>query len=214
MSSSTTSRVKRNTPTCLFYRGGHRAAWPFLMSDFKQRCAYSMQHISRAGGDRNMEVDHFNPNLKKEYFQEYLNFFLSTSHCNGSKSNRWPTNKERALGSRFLNCTKEIDYGVHIFEDPDTHELVGVTPEGRYHILNCDLNSPHFTLERTKRAACWEAIQNTPITANSFSLPPTFYPLLQVIEEMIPMIPYLSGEALERRRAKRLERDRGGIQSS
>jgi hypothetical protein len=62
-----------------------------------------------------MQVDHFNPNLKKNFLQDYVNLFLSTSHCNGSKSDRWPTNKERAKGWRFLDCTKEIDYGVHIF---------------------------------------------------------------------------------------------------
>lgn len=185
------------------------------MADFQKRCAYSMQHISRASGPRNMQVDHFNPNLKQEYFQEYSNLFLSTSHCNGSKSDRWPTNKERDNGSRFLDCTKEIDYGVHIFEDPDTHELVGVTPPGRYHVLNCDLNAPQFIDERTKRARYWEVLGGTPITSlKSFSLPPGLSELLQVVEEMIPPIPYLSGEALERRRAKRREREALSVQSN
>lgn len=213
MSNSTTFRVKRNTPKRLFTR--HRDAWPFLMADFQKRCAYSMQHITRAGGPRNMEVDHFNPRLKKRYFHDYSNLFLSTSHCNGSKSDRWPTNKERGKGWRFLDCTKEIDYEVHIFEDPDTHELVGATPEGRYHVLNCDLNAPHFVDERTKRAECWETLRNKPmISLKSFSLPPELRQLVQVVEEMIPMISYLSGELLERRRAKRRERDARPVQSS
>src|ERR1035441_6280578 len=96
MSNSTTFRVKRNTPNRLFTRHTCRDAWPFLMADFQERCAYSMQHISRAGGPRNMQVDHFNPHLKKKVFQNYSNLFLSTSHCNGSKSDRWPTNKDRS----------------------------------------------------------------------------------------------------------------------
>lgn len=207
MSNSTTFRVKRNPPVRLFTRHTYRDAWPFLMSDFQKRCAYSMQHISRAGGPRNMQVDHFNPNLKKKYFHEYSNLFLSTSHCNGAKSDRWPTNRERANNWRFLDCTKEIDYGAHILEDPDTHELVGVTPEGRYHVLNCDLNSPHFIEERTKRAEYWTTLHNMPVSMDSLSLPKELRQLLQVLEEMIPIIPYLSGEALERHRQKRRERD-------
>ena len=41
-----------------------------------------MQHISRTGGPKNMEVDHFNPNHKKDYFQEYSNLFLATNPFN------------------------------------------------------------------------------------------------------------------------------------
>jgi len=211
--STTTHRVKRSTPPRLFYQGRHREAFPYLMEDFQKRCAYSMQHITRAGGPRNMEVDHFNPNHKKDYFQEYSNLFLATGHCNGWKSDRWPTNKDRDLHFRFLDCTKDPDYGVHIFEDPDTHEVVGVTNEGRYHVRNCDLNAPHFIKERTERAAYWETLENTAMTSKvPFPLPPVFDKLFQdlqhVVGEMIPPIPYLSGEALEKRRAKRRERDR------
>lgn len=206
-------RVNRSTPPRLFYQGRHREAFPYLMVDFQQRCAYSMQHISRAGGPKNMEVDHFNPHLKKDHFQRYSNLFLSTSHCNRSKSDRWPTNKDRDKGIHFLNCTKEMDYGVHIFEDPDTHEAVGVTTAGRYHVLSCDLNAPHFIEERTKRAGYWESLSQTPITTKSpFPVPPIvdqiYQDLLEVANAMIPPIPYLSGQALVDRRAKRLERDR------
>lgn len=172
-----------------------------------------MQHISKAGGPRNMQVDHFNPNHKKDYFQEYWNLFLATGHCNGSKSDRWPTNKERSQGWRFLDCTKESDYGIHIFEDPDTHEVVGITNEGRYHVRNCDLNAPHFIKERTERAAYRETLNNTAMTLRvPFPQTPVVVKLFQdlhhVVDEMIPPIPYLSGEALEERRAKRRERDR------
>ena len=182
------------------------------MLDFQKRCAYSMQHISRAGGPRNMEVDHFNPNRKPDYFQEYSNLFLSTGHCNNAKSDRWPTNKDQDQGLRFLNCTKEQDYGEHILEDPDTHEVVGVTPAGRFHVLSCDLNAPHFIEERTKRAGYWQSLRNTPITTKTpFPLPQIvsqlYQDLLGVANEMIPPIPYLSGQALADRRAKRQQRD-------
>ena len=162
-----------------------------------------------------MHIDHFNPHLKKEYFQEYRNLFLSTAHCNGSKSDRWPTNKERReLGWKFLDCTKEQDYGVHIFEDPDTHEVVGVTPSGRYQVLGCDLNAPQFIEERKNRAKCWKMLRSKPIFTVGFSLPPELLLVKEMVEKMIPEIPYLSGEALEKRRAKRLERDTLKFQSS
>lgn len=64
----------------------------------------------------------------------------------------WPSGELRKLGARFLNPTKEQDYGVHIFEDPGTHELVGTTPAGKYHIRCCDLNAPHLVQERHDRA--------------------------------------------------------------
>src|SRR5580693_3085136 len=181
MSNSTNiPRVKRSTPTRLFYHGRHREAFPYLMVDFQARCAYSMQHISRAGGPRNMEVDHFNPKHKPDCLQEYSNLFLSAGHCNNAKSDYWPTNKDRAQGGRFLNCTKEQDYGEHILEDPDTHEVVGVTPAGRFHVLNCDLNAPHFIDERTKRAGYWQTLSNTAITTKTpFPLPPIVGQLYQ-----------------------------------
>ena len=150
-----------------------------------------------------MEVDHFNPNKKSDYIQEYLNLFLATRHCNGAKRDRWPTNRDRKLGARFLNCCRETDYGVHIFEDPDTHEVVGVTPEGRYHVRNCDLNAPHLVEERLERANLWRLLEERPFQIKSgFTLPEEFRALKGVAEKMIPKIPFLSGEALEMRRAR------------
>jgi hypothetical protein len=184
------------------------------MADFQERCAYSMQHISRASGPKNMQVDHFNPHLKKLYFQEYSNLFLATSHCNGSKRDRWPTNRDRREHQwRFLDCTKEPDYGLHILEDPDTHEVVGVTAPGRYHVTSCDLNSPHFVEERKDRAKYWTIIRSYAHSAEN-SLPALLQAAIEVAEKMIPEIPYLSGEALEQRRAKRRERDAQFFQTS
>jgi hypothetical protein len=151
-----------------------------------------------------MEVDHFNPHKRNDSIQEYENLFLATHHCNNAKRDRWPTNKDRLLGVRFLNCCKETDYGVHIFEDPDTHELVGVTPEGRYHVRNCDLNAPHFVNERADRANLLNLLEAQPVQiSQGFSLPNEAQMLFDIVDKMIPKIPYLSGKALEKHRARR-----------
>ena len=205
MLNSTRPRVTRKQkPPRVFRRTTFRDAWNFLALDFENRCAYSMQHTHRAGGRKCMEVDHFNPHKKKDPIQEYENLFLATRHCNGSKRDRWPRNKERELGSRFLNCCKEPDYGVHIFEDPDTNEVVGVTPEGKYHVRNCDLNADHLVKERADRARIRRLIEAVPVRIKKgWTLPPETKALADVVAEMIPPIPYLSGKALEQHRARK-----------
>jgi hypothetical protein len=151
-----------------------------------------------------MEVDHFNPHKKKDSIQEYTNLFLATHHCNNAKLDRWPTNKDQRRGVRFLNCCKETDYGVHIFEDPETHEVVGVTPQGRYHVRNCDLNASHLVNERAQRAKLRNLLESQPVQIKKgFLLPQEAQILFEVIDKMIPTLPYLSGEALEQHRARK-----------
>ena len=101
-------------------------ALPSLLIDFQNRCAYSMRHQKMADGS--LDVDHFDPREKRNYLQRYNNLFLASPHCNGRKSDFWPTVSEERQGIRFLNCCKEYDYGKHIFEDPRTNEVFGVTP--------------------------------------------------------------------------------------
>lgn len=151
MSNSTKPRVTRSKPSVSFTEATYRKAKPYLLNDFGGRCAYSLQHVQRVGY-RCMEVDHFNPNRRGPSRHEYSNLFPATRHCNGAKSDLWPARELRKAGVRFLNPTKEQDYGVHIFEDPQTHELVGATPAGKYHIRCCDLNAPHLVRERRDRA--------------------------------------------------------------
>jgi hypothetical protein len=207
MSISTKGRITRkNPPKKVLTRTTYRDAWDCLALDFDSRCAYSMQHVYRAGGRKCMEVDHFNPHKKLRGIQEYNNLFPATRHCNLSKSDRWPSNKDRELGVRFLNCCQELDYDVHILEDPDTHEVVGVTPQGKYHVRNCDLNAPHLTRERAQRAKLWHLLESTPMTLKKGkSLPPEFQIIKTEVETMIPRILHLSGEFLEKRRALRRE---------
>ena len=121
-----------------------------------------MQHHKMIGVSI-LEVDHFNPNLTPRWRNKYENLFPATRHSNGAKSNNWPTPGERRKGLRFLNCCEEQDYGKHIFEDPKTHQLIGVTPAGRYHIKMCDLNAPHYTRERADRDALRKFIEGSPI---------------------------------------------------
>src|SRR5262249_35577920 len=81
-----------------------------------------------------------------------------------SKGQTWPNKAQQRLGVRLLNPCREVDYGEHIFEDPKTHELVGVTPPGRYHIIVCDLNAAHLVRERRDRAKIKALLDKTPVT--------------------------------------------------
>jgi len=151
-----------------------------------------------------MEVDHFNPRRKKADVQKYTNLFLASRHCNGAKGNHWPSHNEQKRGIRFLDCTTEPDYDVHILEDPDTHEVVGVTPEGIFHVRQCDLNDPWLIEERKERSELWKEFESEKFrTVAGLQLPEAYAKLKAQIEKMIPKIEFLCGEALERRRARR-----------
>lgn len=147
-------RVKRGPPPVLpnpIRTKAYRKCLPELKRDFKCRCAYCMRSLARFS-DREMQVDHFDPRQKKDRTQRYSNLFLADAHCNGTKSDTWPSREERGVGLRFLNCCEEVDYGCFIFEDPATHELVGTTPAAIYHIEMIDLNAPHLINDRRKRS--------------------------------------------------------------
>lgn len=119
-----------------------------------------MQHHERAG---KLEVDHFDPRKKKDLIQRFDNLFPASRHCNGKKSNHWPNKAETAAGCRFLNPCEELDYGDQIFEDPDTHRLVGTTPAAIWHIRICALNADQLVNERSKRAKYVDQLKNKAI---------------------------------------------------
>ncbi len=161
MSSSKRRRVKRGPPPKKpIKRRKYASVLPELMRDFEGRCAYGMQHYSRCG---KLEVDHFDPRLKKELIQDYNNLFPASRHCNGKKSDIWPNKEELAAGCRFLNPCEELDYGEQIFEDPETHRLVGTTPAAIWHIRVCGLNADNLVHERKRRAEHWAEIKGTAI---------------------------------------------------
>ena len=194
-SSETPSRiVRRNFPKGKLTRFNYRKrALPCLLVDFSNRCAYSMLHKDMAGGESALDVDHFDPRLKSGYLQSYSNLFPASRHCNGKKQNAWPTREMQAAGIRFLDCTKEHDYDVHILEDPGTHRVFGVTPVGRYHVRVLDLNADVFIRHRKMRTNLRIFMTETPVIIK----PKTFERLRAAIqltkdfqELMIPVIRY------------------------
>lgn len=172
----------------------YKKAKPYLLRDFCRRCAYSQQHTDRSLGEKTMEIDHFNPELKGLERNRYKNLLLSTRHCNGAKSSTWPSKAARKKGIHILNPCEERDFGVHIFEHPITHRLIGVTAAGDYHITTCDLNARHLVEERRDRARIHELLSDTDVTVKgqlgTFPTPETLL-LREQLEKMIPMIPYL-----------------------
>ena len=111
-----------------------------------------MRHVENSGGKRHMDVDHFDPKLRGKKRNAYANLMLATHHCNMMKNATWT--KVTAGGPvKLINPCEESDYGVHLFEDPVTHELVGITERGRLQIDTMDLNHPTFVRERRERSA-------------------------------------------------------------
>lgn len=161
------------------------------MRDFGGRCAYSMQHHEHAG---KLEVDHFDPRRKKDLIQSYTNLFPASRHCNGKKSDHWPTTAaEKKAGCRFLNPCKEMDYSEQICEDPITHRLVGVTRAAIWHIRICGLNAEHLVHERAKRAEYRALIGEQPVLVRTDCGYETVASMISAfrgeVELMIPEIP-------------------------
>jgi len=161
-SSAPAPRVRRkHDPDRTFSRAGYRKARQLLREDFQNRCAYSMLHEDFAGGAGAMNIDHFDPRRKSDFLQRYDNLFWASRECNGRKHKHWPTDEQQLLGIRFLDCTKELDYGVHIFEDPRSNEVWGATPAGRYHVRILNLNASVFVRLRKLRAIAAQALRGT-----------------------------------------------------
>lgn len=165
MSSSCTPRITRSSgPSGKLTRHNYRRrALPHLLADFEGRCAYSMRHI-KLTGKTGMHVDHINPRLKEPARHRYANLAPACAQCNGKKSANWPSSEQIKARKRFLDPCAEQDYGKHIFEDPETGELIGATKEGRYHIDMLDLNAETFVWERRFRAAYRKAGRDTQMT--------------------------------------------------
>jgi len=126
--------------------------------DFGKRCAYSMVHEDHADGASGMEIDHFNPTLTGRRRHVYGNLFPGAGSCNLSKSNTWPDADDLAVGMRYLNPCKEIDYGEHIFEERESGLLVATSTAGFYQIVNLGLNDSHFVRLRLDRTDLCERL--------------------------------------------------------
>lgn len=191
MSNSKRPRIKRGPPLEKpIKRRRYRDALPSLIRDFEERCAYSMQHQSRSGP---FEVDHFDPRKKNDLIQDYNNLFPASRHCNGKKWEHWPSKAELAAGCRFLNPCEEMDYGDQIFEDPQSNELIGITPAATWHIRICGLNADHLIEERRRRAKYWRTLQNRAIRLKTNVPHETARQLIEnfreEVELMIPKVP-------------------------
>jgi hypothetical protein len=181
--------VVRHDPGIPFGKTKYRKALPYLLKDFGNRCAYSMEFVGEKA-----EVDHFNPNKKSDKIQEYSNLFPASRHCNGAKKATWPSKALQAQGIRFLDCTKEVDYGESIFENPETHHLVGITPAARWHINELDLNAPFLVKKRRDRSLLLYSLSKCPVVAKKPL--PEMGPFVELVDvcreladEMIPEIP-------------------------
>jgi hypothetical protein len=144
-----------------------------------------------------MEVDHFDPTLIHPARNRHENLIAASRHCNGHKSEYWPSHKLQEKGVRFLNPYLEADYGVHIFENLDTGELYGTSPSGRWQIEMLDLNADHLVrkrLDRTKLstelkrcAFCSGADRSNQVFDALTELLPTVH--ATIYSKMIPPIP-------------------------
>ena len=146
-----------------------------------------------------MEIDHFDPTLTGAARNAYSNLMLATRHCNNMKRDAWPTPAQIRMGYRLLNPTKEMDYEVHIFEDPRTNELVSATPAGQYHIDMLDLNHETFIWERRKRAQYIQLMNKSPaLLAGTFE---QLRDLMALVREQVELlIPPISALPVTKRK--------------
>ena len=155
--SSKNPRVKRNHDLKHRFKDSElrHETLDSLLADFENRCGYSMLHVEDASR-HNMEVDHFDPTIGGAARNDYFNLIPAYSQCNNAKRRTWPPRKDTR--QRYLNPTKESDYGVHIFEDAATGELLPISEEGVYQIENCALNSKFLRMKRRERTEDVEII--------------------------------------------------------
>jgi hypothetical protein len=182
-------RIERKQKPPRYYFA-HRNYLKYLLLDFEKRCAYSQQHLQRVGGVGGMDIDHHNPGLTHPKKNDYANLYLATRHCNGKKGDEWPSRKQVDSGIRFLDPCAETDYGVHLFEDPDTFEIWGATPAGRYHIRMLDLNADHLIRERRRRHELLALIKQPQIaTAIRDDALKGVQAFREEVRDMIPALP-------------------------
>lgn len=163
--------------------------FPHLLEVFGHRCAYSQRH-NLLTGTSCLDLEHFNPTLTGKARNRYSNLMVGAHLTNMVKTDIWPTRMQRRKGIRFLNPCKEQDYGIHLFEDPVTHQIVSSTPAGRFHIVACNLNDESYVWERMTRANLRAQIPQPRILA----MPPEEISHLasevsRLVEVMIPHIP-------------------------
>jgi len=104
-----------------------------------------------------------------------------------------PPRRNAKPGPGFLNPCEEWDYGLHIFEDPITHELFGKTEAGKYHVKALRLNRETFVWERRERAKLIEPLNSPQILPPSTpfeELRSLIRDIKEHLEILVPEIPY------------------------
>lgn len=185
----------KSSPREAYPKSAYRSkAFPYLCKDFEDRCAYSLVHI-KSMAKMVMEVDHFDPRIKQKSKQPYSNLVIAYRPCNNHKRAIWPVKSQRELGVRYLNPRQDIDYGVHIFEDPDTNKLFGVTPAGKWHVEKLALNDDYLVEQRRLRSR-WEkliAAENNKVFVAEVGQEPSALSALKEVQEQyaygIPKLP-------------------------
>lgn len=180
-----------------------KKALKYLREDFEDRCAYSMVHWNACG---KLEVDHFYPKgLNGEGVHAYSNLMLASKHCNSAKWEYWPSKKEQEKGLRFIDPTREIDYGVHIFEDDKTGTLYPATMAGLYQILKCKLNSTQLKESRQLRTNMLTLKKYQPVFAENAEKWGELIGVLEVVDNIkfIPPIPQATDELKNNPQVKR-----------
>lgn len=144
-------RLERGKPVSAQYpKTKYRQALPSLLMETGDRCGYSLQHVLDLGL-KSMEVDHINPKLRHPFRNRHGNLITASRHCNGAKSDTWPSAEDRKAGLYLINPYEEADYGKHIIEDRATGILSGKTIAGKWHIEILDLNAAHLVTKRLDR---------------------------------------------------------------
>jgi hypothetical protein len=88
-----------------------------------------------------------------------------------------------------------MDYGEQIFEDPDSYELIGVTPAAKWHVRVCGLNADHLTHERRRRAEGCALLKNrvVRVKGDNSTVRDLIAKYRQEVQLMIPEIPVPRG---------------------
>lgn len=183
-----------------YTRNTYRRAKPQLRRCYGDRCGYSMVHANYIGGKIELEVDHFNPSLKKRKKQRFSGFVLSSGHCNRMKDDTWPTSSDRRDGFYLLDPRKELVYERHVRENKETGELIPVTRAGHYHIEVCDLNAPHLCDLRSRRTKLREYVgESHAFITKTNDAPQLVEKLGEVLSEIevVPKILFFEGELNE-----------------
>jgi len=193
----TRPRLKRLVPDDKQYgKTTYRRAIKTLLGESGGRCGYSFEHVLDFG-ERTMEVDHFNPTLTHPSRNRHDNLIAASRHCNGAKSELWPSTELQKKGVRFLNPYIENDYGVHIFENLETGELIGVSPPGRWQIEMLDLNADHLVRKRLDRTKLSKELKRCAFSSGADRSNQVFEALTELLptvhetmyKKMIPPIP-------------------------